>query len=191
MYSYMCGTIKEIGLDTIVLEVNQIGYQLFISHQTSYKLDEFRKIHVYLAVKEDGMTLYGFSSKEEKELFLRLINVSGIGPKTAIHILGATSVEGMIQAIETSNTGYLKKLPGIGPKSAQQIILDLKGKLTFDAYDTNKNLKQTNQNMLDAKEALKSFGFKNNEIDSALAKLNGEVLSSEEYLKRCLQMLRK
>ncbi len=187
MYSYFIGEISEVGLDYIVVETNGVGYYLYVSHPNDYKRNEITKVYVYLHVKEDGMTLYGFSSKEEKELFLKLIEVKGIGPKTAINVLSATSVNNLVQAIETQNTGYLKKLPGIGPKAAQQIILDLKGKLVIDTSTISKDT--TDKELLDAREALKSLGFRVSDIDTVLAKLNGLKLNAEEYIKRALKMM--
>jgi Holliday junction DNA helicase RuvA len=186
MYSYLIGEITEIGIDYVVCEVNGIGYFLYISHPNDYRRNETTQVFTYYHVKEDGVSLFGFKTREEKELFIKLIDVKGIGPKTAINILSATTPTNLIQAIETSNTGYLKKLPGIGPKAAQQIILDLKGKLVVEA--TVKDISQ-NQDLLDAREGLKLFGFKVSEIDSALAKLNDQKLTVEEYIKQALKLL--
>lgn len=187
MYSYLKGEVMEVAIDSVILEVNGVGYHLFISHPQDYRRGEFVQIFCYYQVKDDGVALFGFKSKEEKELFLRLIDVKGIGPKTAINVLGATNVTNMIQAIETSNTGYLRKLPGIGPKAAQQIILDLKGKLVFE--QKLKIDETLDQELLDAKDALRSLGFKVNDIDNALAKLNGQQLKAEEYIRKALKML--
>lgn len=187
MYSYFIGEIIEVGIDYLVIETNGVGYHCYISHPNDFHRGETAKVFVYLHVKEDGMTLYGFASKEEKELFLKLIEVKGIGPKTAISVLSATTVNNMIQAIEMQNTGYLKKLPGIGPKAAQQIILDLKGKLVVDTSTLTKD--SSDRELLDAREGLKNLGFRVSEIDSVLAKLNDLKLSAEEYIKKALKML--
>ena len=129
MYSYLNGKITEKGIDYIVVECSGIGYHVFVSRPDDFFKDDFTKVYTYLAVREDDMTLYGFKTKDEKNIFLKIISVSGIGPKTAITMLSVTTPQSFIQAIELGNTGYLKKLPGIGSKSASQIILDLKGKL--------------------------------------------------------------
>ena len=141
-----------------------------------------------MQVKEDEFVLYGFVSKEEKELFLKLISVKGVGPKSAISMLSKASPESIIQAIETTNTGFLKKLPGIGPKAAQQIILDLKGQLKFD---TPKASIKENVDLQEAREALKGFGFKASEIDNALSKLNDQSLKVDEYIVKALALLRR
>ena len=119
-----------------------------------------------------------------------LIGVSGIGPKTAITMLSVTTPQSFIQAIELGNTGYLKKLPGIGSKSASQIILDLKGKLVVDVNDTLE-VKQVNKDLEDTREALKGLGFKASDIDSVLKVVGQEKLTSQQYLKKALQLLRK
>ena len=129
-------------------------------------------------------------NQKEKNLFLKIIGVSGIGPKTAIAILSVTTPQSFIQAIELGNTGYLKKLPGIGSKSASQIILDLKGKLVVDVNDTLE-VKQVNKDLEDTREALKGLGFKASDIDSVLKVVGQEKLTSQQYLKKALQLLRK
>ncbi len=188
MYRYMIGYVREIATDSIVLENGNIGYHLFVAHPEQFRRDEIIKVFLHLAVREDQWLLYGFLVKEERDLFLRLIDVSGIGPRTAINVLSHTSPGPMIQAIETGNTAFLKKLPGIGPKAAQQIILDLKGKLVFDEYNKDESI---NRALDDTKLALKSLGFKANEIDRVCASLGKETLSAEEYLRKALQQLKR
>lgn len=189
MYNYFEGVISEIAVDRIVVDVNGVGYELLVSHPNDFHLGSTTKVYAYLQVKEDEFALFGFATKEEKRLFLRLISVSGIGPKTAINLLAKTSTDNMIQAIETSNTSYLKKLPGIGPKAAQQIILDLKGKLVYDQAKTSS---QNDAVLSDVKAALKGLGFKASAIDTVLASLVKEnLVTEEEYLRRALQLLRR
>lgn len=190
MLDYIFGTIKEVSYDSLVVEANGMGYALVISNPNGFVIGDTRKVHTYLQVKEDAFVLYGFKSKEERELFLKLIGVSGLGPKTVIGMFSSVTVDQMIQAIETSNTAFLKKLPGIGPKAAQQIILDLKGKLILEVSKPTDTIK-SNQELMDAKEALKTLGFKVAEIDGVLAKLASTPANSEEYLRQALKMLRK
>lgn len=189
MYAFLEGRIDEVRYDHIVIEVNGVGYLVYVSRPNDFHINSQVRIHVYHHVKEDGHLLYGFSSRDEKELFLRLINVSGIGPKTAIGVVGNATVSSLIQAIETGNTTFLRKLPGIGPKAAQQIILDLKGKLILDA-----NPKVTPKNsaaLEDAKAGLRSLGFKVSEIDNAMNSLAALEMTSEEYLRAALKILKK
>lgn len=188
MYSYIKGEVVAIFKDHIVVENQDIGYLIYVAHPEDYAHQQSIQVHLYTHVKEDGIFLFGFSHREEKDLFLRLIEVTGIGPKTAINMLSATTYSKLVQAIETGNTSYLKKLPGIGPKASQQIILDLKGKLVM--FDTEE-LNPGNQALLDAKEALRQFGFKTSEIDRVLAKIGHEAHTSEEYLRIALTLIKK
>lgn len=190
MYNYLNGRITEKGLDYIVVDCGGVGYHVYVSRADDFKKDDYEKVYTYLSVREDDMTLYGFKTKEEKNLFLKIIGVSGIGPKTAIAMLSVTTPQSFIQAIELGNTGYLKKLPGIGSKSASQIILDLKGKLVVDVNDTLE-VKQVNKDLEDTREALKGLGFKASDIDSVLKVVGQEKLTSQQYLKKALQLLRK
>ena len=190
MFSYIIGYVREVGFDFTVIESNGIGFHINIARPNEFRRDELIRVYTYFHVREDGMTLFGFRTKDDKNIFLRLIEVNGIGPKTAMNMLANIETSNLIQAIETGNTAILKKLPGIGPKAAQQIILDLKGKLVFDEYVNNETTK-TNVALEEAKEALKMFGFRVGEIDSVLSKLGKETLTSEEYIKKALQMLRK
>ena len=189
MINYLIGYAREITPDTAIIEVNGIGYSVTIAKPQDFRLDQLVKVFTYMQVKEDGICLYGFKTKDELNLFLRLINVSGIGPKTAIGMFYNVTVDQLISAIETGNTAFLKKLPGIGPKAAQQIILDLKGKLVFDSYSNKQAAKNTN--LEDAREGLKALGFKVAEIDNVLSKIGNEPRSSEEYLREALKLLRK
>lgn len=190
MFSFFDGRIVEKSIDTIVISVNNVGYLINVAHSDDFILDEVMRVYVYLHVKEDGLTLYGFKTKDEKDLFLKLINVSGIGPKTAIGMFFNSNVKSIVQAIETSNTSYLKKLPGIGPKAAQQIILDLKGKLVFEDLN-NESKNKVSQELLDTKDALKALGFKASEIDRVIATLVNEKHTVDEYLRLALAKLRK
>ncbi len=190
MIDYIYGTIKEVSYDSLIVEANGIGYTLVISNPSGFNVGEIKKVYTFLQVKEDAFVLFGFKAKDERELFLKLIGVSGLGPKTVSGMFANVNAAQLIQAIETSNTSFLKKLPGIGPKAAQQIILDLKGKLVLDVNDKSDVMK-TNQELLDTKEALKSLGFKSGEIDNVLSKIGNTKASSEEYLRQALKMLRK
>lgn len=188
MISFLKGLVESISYDYIEVDVSGVGYLVYVSSPDRYSLYQPVKIPTYMQVKEDDMVLYGFADREEKELFLKLISVKGVGPKSAISMLSKASPESIIQAIETTNTGFLKKLPGIGPKAAQQIILDLKGQIKMD---TPKSSIKENVDLQEAREALKGFGFKVAEIDSALAKLNDENLKVDEYIIRALALLRR
>lgn len=184
MYFSFNGPISYIGDDYVVVEVNDIGYQVFVSHIEDYKLGEVTKIFLYNVVREDEQYLAGFKSIREKEAFVSLISVKGIGPRTALNALSATSAEDLFNAIAANNVTYLKKLPGIGGKAAAQIILDLKGQL---ATGSEANPDQYDE----VREALKSLGFKVKLIDDTLAQISIPNATNEEILRAALIKLRK
>ena len=190
MIAFLKGDIVEINVDYILIDVNGVGYQVFVGKPQDFSYGQ-SLVYTYYHVKEDGVSLFGFKTKQEQDLFLRLIDVSGIGPKTASSILGATTVNALIGAIELGNVAFLKKLPSIGPKAAQQIILDLKGKLVADK-DENKPSNKKNDLYNDVYDALRQFGFKVNEIDNVINKVeNIEKKQTSEIIRDCLKMLRK
>lgn len=178
------GKITHIEPSFLVLENHGIGYQIWITHPEHFILDQETTIFTHQVIKEDDQYLVGFKSLEEKQVFEDLISVKGIGPKTALAALSGSSPEEIIKAISGNNTSFLKGLPGIGPKAAAQIILDLKGKLT----DGSKGNPIQHQ---EVKEALKSLGFKSGEIDKALATISIPNGTTEEILKQALKLLRK
>ena len=157
MYSYMIGIVVGYDKNCIILENNKIGYLINVANPYSYKLNEEIKVYLYNHIKEDENSLYGFKSMEEKDLFLKLINVKGIGPKMAMPIFAGGNIKGVYDAINSDNVTYLTRFPKIGDKVAKQIILDLKGKLTT----------QTDLFQYDSKElieVLESLGYKSGDI---------------------------
>ena len=141
MYFYLKGKVSLHQKNSIVLEVNNIGYQIFVSHPDDYPLLEECLVYTVFYVREDEQFLVGFKTFEEKMLYSKLVQVKGVGPKTAINILGAAKLEELIDAINNSNLLFLKSLEGVGPKTASQIILDLKGKISFESsISGDKNL---------------------------------------------------
>jgi len=190
MISFLKGDIVEISADYILIDVNGVGYQVYVGKPEDYSYGR-SLVYTYFQVRDDGVSLFGFKTKQEQDLFLRLINVSGIGPKTALGMLGACSIDSLIGAIELGNVAFLKKLPSIGPKAAQQIILDLKGKLVADP-NANKPSSKKDDRYADVYDALKQLGFKVAEIDSVINKVEKiESKETTEIFKDCLRMLRK
>ena len=184
MIYFLRGKIAYIENDCVILDVRDVGYELLVSHPNSYTRDQDILMYTYNVVREDENYLVGFSDKEEREVFLSLIKVKGLGPRTVINALSATTPKDIKAAIASNNVAYLKKLPGIGPKAASQIILDLKGQLTGG----NKgNPKQYDE----VYDALKSLGFKGAEIDRVLSTINEPNLSTEEVLRIALSRLKK
>lgn len=186
MYSYIIGEIVEINVDHIVVENNGIGYLIYVSNPYEFTKGKEIKVYLYQYVKEDILLLYGFKTIEEKEMFLKLILVKGIGCKTAIGILATGDLERIISAIETNDVNYLKKIPGIGPKAAKQIILDLQGKFNNVPITI-----KTNDDLQEASEVLIALGYRKVEVDKVLKVLADENLDTNGYVKRALSLLVK
>ena len=183
MYSYIKGIVTLIESNYIILENNKIGYLIYTPNPYSFKENEEVLVWIYQNVREDEITLYGFKTKEEKDLFLKLIEVKGLGCKMALPILATGSISGIVDAIERENILYLKKFPKIGDKVARQIILDLKGKLNCNITST----KDSNEEVI---EALKGLGYKQTDIVKVLPKISSE-LSLEQQIKEALKLLLK
>ena len=194
MFEYLFGRICFIYSDYLVLDVNGIGYKIFVSNINDININDKIKIYVHQVVKDNDILLYGFLTLKEKYLFQKLLTVSGIGPKNAISILKKNNFNKIISAIYNNDVEYLIKIPGIGKKTAQQIILDLKDKLR-DFYDENiisDNLLDNKDNILFKESilALKSLGYNNYEIDSIKEKLRSlNAHDINEYLKFGLKLL--
>lgn len=135
MYSYLRGEIVEIADNSVVMDVNGVGYELTASNYTlaECKLGQKQKLFTYLQVKEDGVALFGFASSEEKNMFLRLISVSGVGCKVAIAVLSGMDSNSLAVAIFNGDTRLLTKIKGLGKKTAERIVLELKEKVVVDA----------------------------------------------------------
>ena len=185
MYDYIKGVVTYIKNNSIVLENNGIGYSIFVSNPYSYELNIDYKVYIYQHIMEDENSLYGFKSIEEKEFFLKLISVKGLGCKMALPILAVGSIDGIQDAIERENILYLKKFPKIGDKLAKQIILDLKGKLEFIGVGIS-DQEVAVENEL--KEVLLGLGYKEKEIVPVLAKVD-TTLPIEGQVKDALKLL--
>lgn len=183
MYGYIKGIVTEIESSYIVLENNNIGYLIYVANPYSYQLNNEYKVYLYTQIKEDEHLLYGFKEKEEKDLFLKLISVKGLGCKMALPILATGSINGIADAIERENILYLKKFPKIGDKVARQIILDLKGKLT----PSSNNIVNVNSELV---EVLTSLGYKNPDIKKVIPNVDVN-LSLEDQVKEALKLLLK
>ena len=182
MYAYLNGIIKDIESNYIVLDINGIGYLIYVANPYYYQIENSYKVYTYTHIREDEFSLYGFKSKEELDLFLKLISVKGLGPKMALPILATGSIEGIKDAIDRENILYLKKFPKIGDKVARQIILDLKGKLAKTVTNNNVNEELT--------EALLALGYKNNDIKKVVASIDSN-LTIENQIKEALKLLLK
>ena len=195
MYEYLNGELAHILPTAIVVDVHGVGYQVVFAnpYRLQDSLKKQIKVLVQQVVREDSITLYGFISSEERELFQRLISVSGIGPKSAMSILANDDTEGFVNAVESGNVTYLTKFPGVGKKTAQQIILDLKGKFEAVPEETTKAVVSTNQTTLEeAKEALLGLGYSAKEITKIWKSLEAAAPSTtQEALKLAFKLLMK
>lgn len=186
MYAYLKGIITKITAKYIVLETNGIGYILHVANPYAYsgQVNQEAQIYVHQVVREDAHLLYGFRSEDEKKLFLSLISVSGIGPVSALAIIAADDNAGLVQAIETKNITYLTKFPKIGKKTAQQMVLDLEGKVAVQASAENQELEE-------AMEAMLALGYKATELKKIKKFFEGTTDTAENYIKSALKMLVK
>lgn len=184
MYSYIKGKVTEIESNYIVIDNNGIGYLIYTANPYSFDLNSEYTVYLYQYVKEDEISLYGFKTLEEKEMFLKLISVKGLGCKMALPMIALGSPDGIIDAIERENILYLKKFPKIGDKVARQIILDLKGKLISKEEVSRGN------NFDELNEALKSLGYKQADINKVIKNINPND-DIEVQIKNALKLLLK
>ena len=197
MYEYIKGILTNITAKYIVVETAGIGYLLHVANPYAYSGKMNQEVHVYLhqVVREDAHLLYGFVTEEEKQLFLNLISVSGIGPVSALAIIAADDNAGLVQAIESKNITYLTKFPKIGKKTAQQMVLDLEGKINLDLEDAPAQSKATvaeeNQALEEAMEAMLALGYKATELKKIKKFFEGTSDTAENYIKSALKMLVK
>ncbi|MDU4447884.1 MAG: Holliday junction branch migration protein RuvA [Anaerococcus vaginalis] len=198
MISYIIGEIKYIGEDNFVIENNNIGYFINSSFNTIKTLEinnEF-KIFTKMNVREDDISLFGFSSKDELEVFELLTSVSTIGPKNAIAILSTLNVDKIKLAIVNNDIDTLTKAKGIGKKTASRIILELVDKVKKMAINDDISISNTdidditsNGEIEVAREALLNLGYQRNSIDKVLASLKDSDLSLEEIIKESLKRM--
>lgn len=184
MYNYIYGKIVAQESNYIVVDNNNIGYTVYVANPFSFELDKEVKVYLYNQIREDEYSLYGFKTEDERNLFLKLINVKGLGPKMAMPMLATGSIPGIIDAIDRENILYLTKFPKIGEKLARQIILDLKGKL---ASKTDINLSGDFDELV---SVLESLGYKNAEIKKVLPKVKAS-LEIEDQIKEALKLMLK
>ena len=184
MYSYIKGIVTLEEANYVVLETNGIGYHIFVANPFQYELNKEAKIFIYDYIREDEHSLYGFQSKEEKDLFLKLLGVKGVGPKLIMPMLATGSVKGIIDAIDRENILYLKKFPKVGDKVARQIILDLKGKLASSIDNTSVG------GFDELVSVLEGLGYKTNDIKKILPNMDAS-LKIEEQVKEALKLMLK
>ena len=194
MYDYISGKITHATATYLVVEANGVGYQLQVSLQTYSKLKDAQsaKVYTHLSIKEDAHLLFGFADEDERQLFRHLISVSGVGPGTARVMLSSLSTSELQSAITTGNVAVIKKIKGIGDKTAQRIVIDLKDKLGKAGTTAPVLLTQGNTIKEEALSALLTLGFNRNVAEKELTKVlsgSGEVQSVEVLLREALKNL--
>ncbi len=182
MYEYLNGVIVNVNSKNIVVDVNGVGYLVNVANCSDFNLNDTTKVYVHQIVKEDSHTLYGFSSKEQKDIFLMFLSVKGIGPKGALAPLSAAKASDIYNAINNGDIKYFTSFTGIGTKAANQIILDLQGKVKVDL------LSDYNPELADATDALIALGYKKNEISNAFKKVDSN-LGLNDLIKEALKVL--
>ncbi|MEY8434986.1 Holliday junction branch migration protein RuvA [Streptococcus hyointestinalis] len=195
MYDYIKGTVTKITANYIVIEASGIGYKINVANPYSFSnaMQQEILLPLHQVIRDDAHVLYGFHSEDEKEVFLNLISVSGIGPTTALAIIAVDDNDGLVAAIDTSDIKYLMKFPKIGKKTAQQMILDLAGKFVDVKSDAKspKTKAASNEELDEAMEALLALGYKASELKKIRAFFEGTSDSAENYIKSSLKMLMK
>lgn len=184
MYNYFNGMIDSTSTSSVVIDINGIGYNIYVPNPFSYEVGKTYKIYVYNHIREDESSLYGFKSMEEKELFLKLINVKGMGPKVASGIFATGSIKGVVDAINKENLLYLTKFPKIGDKLAKQIILDLKGKVYADTEEIDES------SLEELISVLENLGYKTAEIKKIIPQVDASK-NLEDQVKEALKLLLK
>ena len=204
MLAYIKGEIASKNIGYIVIDVGGLGYKVFMSDIDMDKIGEVGdivKVHTYYRVLEDDISIFGFSTQEELRLFELLISVSGVGAKTALTMLSKIEPSAFALAIISEDINTLKSIPGVGPKSAQRIVLELKDKLKkeqaiSELSKANENIKATNlvieddEKTVDAISALQVLGYNKQDIEKAISKIeNRDNLTLEEMIKQGLSLL--
>ena len=195
MIGSLIGLIKEKTPSAILLEVNGIGYEISIPLSTSFqlpKVGESAFLLTHLVIREDQHSLYGFATEEERKLFRALIKISGVGAKLAITILSGTNVTGFIQSVVNEDIDALVHLPGIGKKTAERLVVEMKDKIS-EISDEQQNLQDSgiNSAVAEAINALVNLGYKTKDAKNILDKIDSEELSVEDLIRQALKSLNK
>ena len=193
MIGFLRGNVVQLSMEYCLLDVGGVGYRVYIPSSTRGRLKtgEDAMLYTHLSVREDAMTLYGFESQEEYQAFQLLISVSGIGPKVALGILSSITVSRLFQAIHGQQIAVLTKLPGVGKKSAQRLVLELKDKAAeMDSAEADFEVSEENatagDQLSDAAAALSALGYSQAEISSVLRRIKTPV-STQDAVKFALK----
>lgn len=202
MFAYIKGSLEMKSSNYIVVDINGLGYKIFMSQSNIESIGEINdivKVFTYVKVREDDISIYGFKTQEELRMFELLIGVSGVGAKSALVMLSCIEPSEFAIAVISNNIKLLTQVPGIGTKSAQRIILELKDKLKAEQSELdeekleNTKLKssKTNENVQEAISGLMVLGYSRKDIEKAFTHLIVDELSVEELIKKGLILLTK
>jgi len=191
MIASLHGTITHTSSKYVILDVHGVGYKVYVTDDALHTLKMGAEVSLwtYLAVREQALDLYGFLNSKEKDFFELLISVSGIGPKTAMNILGMVSAETLVGAVRTGSTAHLVKVSGIGKKMAEKIVLELKDKLGGLSSESSPEFTAGMSSDMDAIEALKALGYEADDAREALKKINEEITDTGAKVKAALKVL--
>lgn len=196
MFAYIKGTLEEKSNGYVVIETGGIGYKIYMSNTSIGKLGELRnvvKVHTYYYVREDNISLYGFSTKDELTMFELLLSVSGIGAKSAITMLSNIEPSSFALAVITNDIKKITQIPGIGSKTAQRLVLELKDKLKAENSITKsedvKIAVEKEEISDEATAALQILGYTRKEIDEVLKKMDVQAMSTEDIIRTALKYL--
>ena len=196
MIGSLIGLIKDKKPSLVLLEVNGVGYEVHIPLSTSFQLPnngESTFILTHLVIRDDQHTLYGFATEEERKLFRTLIKISGGGAKMALTILSGINVNGFVQSVINGDVDTLVHLPGIGKKTAERLIVEMKDKIqdVTDSPELTGSAASDNNMLLEARNALVNLGYKSSEARKILDKIDTTGLEVEELLRQALKSLNK
>lgn len=190
MISRISGTIVDTSIKAVIIDVGGVGYNIYVTPDTIATIENGNMpsitLWTHLAVRENSMELFGFPVRDELDFFEMLIDVSGIGPRGALGIIGIGSIDTLKNAIASGNSGYLTKVSGIGRKTAEKIIIELRDKLAARGHSAEKGSLRAES---DALEALLSLGYSQQEARSALSEVSGDVNNTSTRVKEALKIL--
>lgn len=199
MIAYIKGKLAFITDDTVIIDISGVGYEIYCANPYKFQseLDTELLVHTYQHVREDAIILFGFETEDEKYLFTKLISVSGIGPKSGLAILSGAEPNEFIAAVEQENEKFLTQFPGVGKKTARQIILDLKGKLSGllilgEEKDSAGTAEPQLAALKEAEEALQALGYAPKEIQKVMPELRKmDAAGTDELIRKALSLFIK
>lgn len=194
MIGYLRGTIIEVGVESLILLCGGVGYELYCPSPLLLDMatqdQGEQELWVYTHMREDNLCLFGFASRDEKEFYLTLLKINGVGPKMALSILSGASIEKIMSMIESEDIKSLTQLPKVGKKTAEQMILSLKGKLVLSSRGEQKRMPIVSQNLQLISSALVNLGYKLQDVEKAMEEFPREM-EIQEGVRRGLQLLAK